>query len=91
MGLSAKQLPSLLPKESTAMVVTGIFHMEWEGRIECHPLWAKPSANKIYEEKIGEKETLVAVRARNLRQAMLLSYLLSQAGARRVEIDAEAA
>jgi hypothetical protein len=69
------------------MVVTGIFRLE-EDDLTAGP----PSASgQIYEEKIADEETLVAVRARSLPHAMLLSDLLSQAGARHIEIDAEAA
>jgi hypothetical protein len=74
------------------MIVTGIFHLEEEKLgVPPSPNRAQQSRDQVYEEKIGENETLVAVRARNLRQAMLLSDLLAQAGAQGVEIDAEAA
>lgn len=76
------------------MVVTGIFHLDEEesafqpARADSS---AQPSIGRIYEEKIAEYKTLVSMRARNLRQAMLLRELLSQAGAQDVEIDAQAA
>jgi hypothetical protein len=81
------------------MIVTGIFRvaeeelMVWPDHREsqCTPDRAQPFGHTVYEEKIAENETLVAVRARNLRQATLLSDLLAQAGAWGVEIDAEAA
>jgi hypothetical protein len=74
------------------MIVTGIFHLEEEKLgVPPSPYRVQPSKDHIYEEKIGENETLVAVRASNLRQAMLLSNLLAQAGAHGIEIDAEAA
>jgi hypothetical protein len=70
------------------MVVTGIFRLE---EVDLADPSAAPASGEIFEEKIAETETLVAVRARSLHQAKLLSDLLSQAGARNVEIDAEAA
>jgi hypothetical protein len=74
------------------MIVTGIFHLEEEALgVPPSPDRVQASRDRVYEEKIGDNETLVAVRARNLRQAMLLRDLLVQAGARGVAIDAEAA
>ena len=83
------------------MVVTGIFGLEEEDlvaqpvrpvqRNAWRPRLVHPKRAQIYEEKIAENETLVAVRARSLDQAILLRDLLSQAGARAIEIDAEAA
>jgi hypothetical protein len=75
------------------MIVTGIFHLEEEalGVPPSSPDRVQASRDQVYEERIGDNETLVAVRARSLRQAMLLRDLLAQAGARGVAIDAEAA
>lgn len=70
------------------MVVTGIFHFD-QKELASQPVREK--SDRIYEEKIGENETLVSVRADNLHQAMLLSDLLSQAGAENVVIDSQAA
>ena len=70
------------------MVVTGIFHFAEEGLVSGE---STPYSEEVYEEKISDFETLVSVRARDLRQAMLLSDLLCQAGAENVEIDALAA
>jgi hypothetical protein len=69
------------------MVVTGIFRLQEDDLKAGHPAVSR----QVYEEKIAEEETLVAVRAGSLDQAMRLSDLLSQAGAKDVEIDAEAA
>ncbi len=68
------------------MVVTGIFRLQ-----EDDLTAGQPSDSNIYEEKIAQDETLVAVRAGSLHQAILLSDLLSEAGASHVDIDAEAA
>ena len=69
------------------MVVTGIFRLQDDDLTAGQP----SDTNRIYEEKIAEEETLVAVRARSLHQARLLSDLLSQAGAEEIVIDVEAA
>ena len=69
------------------MVVTGIFRLQDDDLTAGNA----SASNHIYEEKIAEEETLVAVRAGSMRQARLLSDLLSQAGAEEVVIDVEAA
>lgn len=69
------------------MVVTGIFRLQYDELTAGLPA----DSTEIYEEKIAQDETLVAVRAGSLHHAMLLSELLSEAGAEDVEIDDEAA
>ena len=70
------------------MVVTGIFHFD-EGELASQVVGQ--TSDQIYEEKIGKNETLVAVRATSLQQAMLISDLLSQAGAENVVIESQSA
>ena len=70
------------------MVVTGIFHFD---EAELASQLVRQNSDQIYEEKIGENETLVAVRATSLHQAKLISDLLSQAGAENVVIESQTA
>jgi hypothetical protein len=71
------------------MVVIGIFHSERAEERAVRLVAAY--SEEIYEEKIGEHETLVSMRAESLTDAEYISGLLEDAGATQIEIDAEAA
>lgn len=71
------------------MVVTGIFHSEVEEEQAIRLVGA--DCDQIFHEKVGQNETILSIRARNLRQAKVFSSLLSWAGAQEVGIDADAA